>query len=210
LKLFSPKVKKMNTTLTGFSKKVAYRMLYNVTELLEKHSIKYHLEGGTLLGIVRDNELLPWDHDVDISIPESEMNKLIALKWEFYKLGYKFSAKRSKFSYGPIKKDEYFVFKLKPLLMYIGHLFIPALHRNMVILDIFVKRQDEKYTYWQAMRKVMKVENKYYESDEIIEFKGKQLRAPNHYKEYLTQKYGDWNIVVKDWVCGANEKTICK
>ena len=47
----------------------ARKMLISVAELLDKNSILYHLEGGTLLGIVRDKDLLPWDNDIDISIP---------------------------------------------------------------------------------------------------------------------------------------------
>ena len=47
-------------------------MLFYSTDFLTKHGIKYFLEGGTLLGIVRDGDLLPWDHEVDISIDYSD------------------------------------------------------------------------------------------------------------------------------------------
>ena len=47
-------------------------MLFYFTDFLTKHRINYFLEGGTLLGIVRDGDLLPWDHDVDISIDYSD------------------------------------------------------------------------------------------------------------------------------------------
>ena len=36
--------------------------------ILEKNNIQYWLCHGTLLGIVRDNELIPWDTDIDIGV----------------------------------------------------------------------------------------------------------------------------------------------
>ena len=36
--------------------------------ILEKNNIPYWLCHGTLLGIVRDNELIPWDTDIDIGV----------------------------------------------------------------------------------------------------------------------------------------------
>ena len=40
--------------------------------LLNKHNIKYWLCHGTLLGIIRDKELIPWDHDIDIALWKEE------------------------------------------------------------------------------------------------------------------------------------------
>lgn len=36
--------------------------------LLEKNNIFYWICHGTLLGLIRDKDLIPWDHDVDIAV----------------------------------------------------------------------------------------------------------------------------------------------
>ena len=36
--------------------------------ILNKNKIKYWICHGTLLGIIRDNQLIPWDHDIDIAV----------------------------------------------------------------------------------------------------------------------------------------------
>ncbi len=187
----------------------ARKVLFDVLTLFDKYSVNYHLEGGTLLGIVRDKDLLPWDYDVDVSIPEEEAEKIVAMKRDLLRLGYKLTIRRSAANHGPIAKGAYSIFKIKPLLPYIFQMVNPAYLKHFVVLDIFVKTNDETHTYWQAQGKVMRVEKKFYKSFEEIEYKGKWVRVPNDYKDYLTQKYGDWSVPVKEWKCGENEGTIC-
>lgn len=182
-------------------------MLFDVVELLERHRIDYHLEGGTLLGIVRDKDLLPWDHDVDISIPNIEEGSLLELKVKFFFKGYKISVRRSHKNVGPIKVGDYSILKVKPIFYYLLYAIYPKAKENLIVLDVFIKASDESYT-WQAKGKVMRVNNKYYKSFESIRALGKNFRVSNQYKEYLTEKYGDWSIPIREWCYSKNEKTI--
>jgi phosphorylcholine metabolism protein LicD len=43
-------------------------------EILKKNRINYWICHGTLLGIIRDDQLLPWDNDIDIGILENITN----------------------------------------------------------------------------------------------------------------------------------------
>ena len=63
-------------TLTGKNSKIAYKMLEDITTILEEHDIRYWLDFGTLLGVVREQRLLPWDHDMDIAIKEDDASKV--------------------------------------------------------------------------------------------------------------------------------------
>jgi lipopolysaccharide cholinephosphotransferase len=190
------------------SKKLDYarKTLLLVCNLLDEHNIPYHLEGGTLLGLVRDGDLLPWDGDLDISIPLEYAGQLEKMKWTFLKIGIKMSTRRSQQTHGPIQKGQLSIFKIKSLANYLVQLVWPKY--PSVVLDIFVKVKDDQYTYWQANSKIMRVENRYYESFETISYRGKQLKVPNQYKAYLTEKYGDWSVVIKEWDCTENELTI--
>lgn len=188
----------------------ARKILFTVTSLLDSKKIPYHLEGGTLLGLVRDNDLLPWDYDVDLSIPEKYAKDFLMLKFQLLKRGYKISVRKSMVEVGSIKKGEYSIFKIKPIFSYFLYWFVPNYNEQFVVLDVFVKSNDENYTYWQAKGKVMRVENKYYDSHKTIQYLGHELKIPNHYESYLTEKYGNWKIPVKEWDCGVNELTILK
>ena len=48
---------------------VLLKMLKAVTALCEKHNIRYSLYCGTLLGSIRHGGFIPWDHDVDLTMP---------------------------------------------------------------------------------------------------------------------------------------------
>lgn len=76
-----------NITLEGKNKVIAERMLKNIAAILDQCKIDYWLEGGTLLGIIRENRLLPWDNDIDISINHDQLDKLDSLYSGLKKLG---------------------------------------------------------------------------------------------------------------------------
>jgi phosphorylcholine metabolism protein LicD len=188
----------------------ARKMLFCSTDFLNKYNIPYFLEGGTLLGIVRDGDLLPWDHDVDISINYQYAKKFDKLRWKFYFKGYRVTRRRGIQSYGPIKPNDYRIFKMKPIGLAFFKMFFPALAEKMVVLDIFVKTDDDTHTYWQSMGKILRVDKSHYQSTEVVELNGRKLSAPFNYKDYLTAKYGDWSIPVKEWLCKEDEKAIVR
>lgn len=63
-------------TLEGKNKDIAERMLERVAKIFDDCNIDYWLEGGTLLGIRRENRLLPWDNDIDVSMMVVQYSKL--------------------------------------------------------------------------------------------------------------------------------------
>lgn len=122
-------------------------------------------------------------------------------------MGYKMSVRRSKKDVGPVRKGDYSVFKIKPVLSYVVSWFVPN-YKNAMVLDVFVKTSDDAFTYWQAMDKVMRVDKKYYQSFETVGYLGHALKVPNHYKDFLTEKYGNWSVPVKDWSADRDEQTV--
>jgi phosphorylcholine metabolism protein LicD len=52
-----------------------------ICKILDKLKIKYYLQTGILLGAIRNNNLIPWDWDIEFSVFSTDLkSKLIELK----------------------------------------------------------------------------------------------------------------------------------
>lgn len=67
------------------------QLLRIVTKEIEKLGLTYWLDFGTLLGAIRHKGFIPWDDDMDITMPRKDYNRaLIELKAKLIPLGIEF------------------------------------------------------------------------------------------------------------------------
>ena len=91
--------------------------------LLDLHKIEYFAVGGTLLGAIRHQGLIPWDNDIDIGIDYKEFLKLKELLDELNK----------------VNSSYYWVETLPGIRIY---------YKDYAIVDFFVcDSKDNKYMY---------------------------------------------------------------
>lgn len=79
-------------------KKIQLEMLVEIDAFCRAHNIKYMLAFGTLLGAIRHKGYIPWDDDVDISMPLEDM---LRFKKEF---------KSERLKYIEVESDPYFYY----------------------------------------------------------------------------------------------------
>ncbi len=65
--------------------KAELEILVELDKVCRKHNLRYYIVGGTLIGAVRTGGFIPWDDDIDVSMPREDFDKLLALKGEFSK-----------------------------------------------------------------------------------------------------------------------------
>ena len=54
-------------------------MLKKFSSVCEKNQLSWFVDGGTLLGTVRHNAFIPWDDDIDVSMPRGDYSRLCQL-----------------------------------------------------------------------------------------------------------------------------------
>ena len=84
-------------------------ILKELDKVCRKHNLRYYIVGGTLIGAVRHKGFIPWDDDIDVSMPRKDFNKLCKIaKDEFgdaYFLQTHKTDKNCYFHYAKLRKN---------------------------------------------------------------------------------------------------------
>ena len=182
-------------TLDGQNLAAALNMLEKVTLIFEEANIRYSITAGTLLGIVRENRLLPWDRDLDLRVFYPDSEKLIRSIKKIRKAGYIVRLRYQEKEDPPLKKGDLRILKIYSR----RKLFL----KGDVMMDCFIATKDNGRYVWSCGgdRKYTKkaVPAHFYDDLEYLSFEGKNYTAPVEREKYLEYRYGDWQTPQKKW-----------
>lgn len=64
------------------TQRVYLELLRQFDQVCREYDLRYDLCGGTMLGAVRHQGFIPWDNDIDLSMPRPDYERLLKLKLE--------------------------------------------------------------------------------------------------------------------------------
>jgi len=173
-------------------------MLLKTIDILNKKKFKYWLEAGTLLGILRDGDLISWDYDADIGIPAESADEIMKLRLEFLP---KYLIKRRKIQTPWIPEDMRAI-KVKPAWEKIRQI-----NFHVDLFCVYPVR--DKYR-WVDSNALKHVDRKYYDTLNTIEWEGRTINIPNFAEEYLSVRYGNWQVPDKNYNAGLHDGAIAE
>jgi len=186
-----------HTILSGERAQRAVAMLRAVTDILDDASIRYWLDSGTLLGIVREQRLLPWDTDMDISVSSDQLPRLMECLPDLRRHGFRVRQRFNPPGDDILAAQSARLFKVRNRRW---HFF-----RGDLLLDIFVHYRHGDSYYWGMSCKSSSLRLSspaaFFDTLTHIPFEGKRYPAPSDTALYLTHRYGDWRTPVTRWNC---------
>ena len=155
------------------------RNLFDMADVLEGLGMAFWLEGGTLLGAIRDGEYPVGDHDIDLSTWMDSIRIYQLIIQEATACGFVCDDQ-----FGP-----------------------PGAHlqfcRFGLQLDLWFKTREGENAWWYVPRPDRTMVRKqvpayFYDLLTPYSFHGRTFNAPADSDGYLAYRYGDWRTVVPD------------
>lgn len=177
------------------------KMLKDIDALLGVYDIPYWIDGGTLLGAVRHQNVIPWDDDGDICIPYTYEHKLVSLEGRLYELGYGLSKFWGGYKIYPLNG-----MKIKDHNKNWSWQNMPPDFDDNVsnyrfpFVDVFFTKKEEGNIVF-SNKYVRQMYNKYYHKEKDLmplkryKFHDFKLNGPNNATPYLNRAFKNWETV---------------
>jgi lipopolysaccharide cholinephosphotransferase len=194
--LCAAKIKPFHFGDSAAGREKAEHILIALCEVLTACGIKYHLDAGTLLGIYRDNNLIPWDDDLDIAVPDNcveiirtSMPIILESLYAVSQIKWKCTELYALTDFGLLKKGTTRGFKLEPKETFNG---IP-------LVDLFVKYIGDGNMDYVISSRGFSMPSEHMFNLELYTFKENQVFIPSNVEGYLSAHYGDWQTPNSNW-----------
>ncbi|KFM75354.1 Fukutin-related protein, partial [Stegodyphus mimosarum] len=147
-----------------------------VFTILEKCKVRYWLEGGSLLGAVRTNDIIPWDYDVDVGIYKDDIQKCEWLKNSLQQ---------------SIVDTQGFLWEKAHEGDFIRVQFSQTNHLHVDIFPFYSRNGTmTKNTWFPSHKQDTEFPEHYLKPLYKIKFIGVVVSAPNNYRKFLEFKFG--------------------
>ncbi|MCT7600986.1 LicD family protein [Aliarcobacter butzleri] len=173
--------------------------MFEICKLLEENHISYYIDHGTLLGIIRDEALIPWDKDIDLAVLIEDKEKIETMLKSYLNNFIHPLCKTNNWKY-KIEKEEIIVEGIKETLYTTFQIFnYSNFQEDEVALELMFRYKRDSIIYWGFCEKYLKAPLDITLPTKQIFYKGHPINVPNNTMKYLSNLYGDWKTPIKNW-----------
>jgi hypothetical protein len=159
-----------------------YKNLKDVYEVFQEHGIKCWLSHGTMLGVYRDGDFIPWDDDADVGADIRTADRRLEAEEKLRDMGF-------------------FVPQIGDRTRPVSEVDNMPYHDTVAIRDgekievWWYEKIGDKYVYDVDRHAWLQHPEKYYDTLATIDFKGTHFNIPSHIEQWLEMMYSsDWNV----------------
>lgn len=179
-------------------------LMLTLTAAFRKAEIPYYIDHGTLLGLIREGDLLPWDNDVDIAIDAEFAGQAFQLikdtlsstsnghQWQVMHQSGQFDTQEGSLQGWRIIK--------------VTDAQLEASSEHLV--DFIIKHKVQDTRYWLVGATTLQAPDKLTSARTELEYQGQLLSVPAETETYLELLYGDWATPKQEW-SHASYTNIC-
>lgn len=172
-----------NTSCTKYSQSCSIRrsccqdklrdMLFDIVDYLEQEKITYWVDFGTLLGAVRNQDIISWDQDIDISIWKKDNKKIEEIENILQNMGYYIS--------------------ITPH----GIKIFPSITNNKIWADIYYWNKNNNICIHSSNKfdnRINRFDISILGNFTDVTIYNRKFKAPEKYHQKLTNMYGNYMI----------------
>lgn len=174
----------------------AIDLLLMLSKNLQLNEVPHYIDAGTLLGVYRDNALIPWDDDLDFSVNAEHLRHTInILEQQFPKIrnltGVPWTLHKyvNQQAYGAVPVGAVRALKLLP----------DDDSGAFPGIDFFVKYIHGEYMDYCLASRGFRMPAKHFHDIRSHSFSGGTVYLPSDVEGYLARHYGKWQVPQKDW-----------
>ena len=149
------------------------KTLQKIKKILDDLKITFFLEGGVLLGAVRNKNFIKWDHDVEVGVFSEKINKKKIINI--------------------LEKAHDLNLDIEFVDSSVNNFKINLREHNHTKFSILGFKKKKKY----FERDMYRYPSNFFFPLDYINFLGKNYKTPNNVKDFLKWTYGDWKTEVK-------------
>lgn len=183
--------KMLLTKLKPFEDQSTREFAKTIISIFQEQAILFKipllLDFGTLLGIVRDNNVISWDDDIDFGINFNFKDSLEPL------IFCSLSKISQNINWHIIKQFN----NENQIIAYEIHFEETSFLRNFVTTINFRKKINDKSIHLISLGKWF-CPAEHFEDFEILKWNGKKVQVPKYFERYLSFVYGEWKKPKKD------------
>jgi len=196
-----------------------------ITSIFNRSEVKYWIDSGTLLGIIRGKKLIDNDNDLDLSIWHTDINKVIKLMSEIKSQGYRvrmlyYKGNIVKIKCLPKNKQnriidisvynrslQGYIWSPQVIEKNFNSVFLKAIKRVLMFFWLsVVKKVSIDRLPWICITNIHTWWIPIHYLEEVVNLEETKICVPRKYLDYLNFRYGDWKTPNPDWNFVTDDK----